>query len=130
MLKDLGQRLGAGVVAAVLVAVAAGIALVAAAFGTYAGLKTVVSPAAASALTALIFAAVAGLVTVLAPKAIAGKPKPGAHPAPAHRPVDPGLMRMAGEAGVAALGLAADLALSRRMKRQQRARDDKRHKRR
>ena len=129
MLKDLGRRLSAGLVAAVMIAVAAGITLVALSFAAYAGLKTVVSPAAASALTALIFAAVAGLIAVVAPKVIAGDPKV-ADQTFSRKPLDPALMRTAGEVGVAVLGVIADLALSRRLKRQQKAREDKRHKRR
>ena len=128
MLKDLGRRLGAGLVAAVMIAVAAGITLVAASFAAYAGLKTVVSPAAASAITALIFAVVAGLIAVVAPRVIAGKPKAGSHER-SHKPFDPALMRTAGEVGVAVLGVVADLALSHRLKRQQKAREAKHHKR-
>ena len=131
MLKDLGRRLGAGVVAAVMIAAAAAITLVALSFAAYAGLKTVASPAAASALTALIFAAVAGLTAVVAPKVIVGKPKTGSHPPqPAHKPIDPALMRTAGEVGVAVLGVVTDLALSHRLKRQQKTREAKHHKRR
>lgn len=132
MLKDLGRRLGAGLVAAVMIAVAAGITLVAAAFGAYAGLKMVVTPAAASALTALIFAVVAGLVAVLAPRAIAGKPKPQRAASHEHAlaRIDPALLRTAGEVGVALLGVVADMALSHRLKRQEKARDAKHRKRR
>ena len=130
MLKNLGRRLSAGLVAAVMAAVAAGITLVAAAFAAYAGLKMVVSPASASALTALVFAAVAGLVAVIAPKAIAGDTK-APHPAePRHKALDPAMMGAVGEVGVAVLGVVADLALSHRLKRQQKARGDKGHKRR
>ena len=131
MLKDLGRRASAGLVAAVLVAVAAGITLVAAAFAAYAGLKLVVSPAAASALTALAFAGVAGLIAVVAPKVVGGGGKTTPHPAAARgKPLDPALMRTAGEVGVAVLGVLAELAFSHRLKRQHKAREDKRHKRR
>ena len=130
MLKHLGRRLSAGLVAAVMTAVAAGVTLVAAAFAAYAGLKLVVSPAAASALTALAFAAIVGLIAVVAPKVLAGGEKTD-HPAePRHKPLDPALMKTAGEVGVAVLGMVADLALSHRLKRQQKAREDNRHKRR
>ena len=131
MLKDLGRRLGAGLVAAVMIAAAAAITLVALSFAAYAGLKTVVSPAAASALTALMFAAVAGLIAIVAPKVIAGKLKATSHAGQhARKPLDPALMKTAGEVGVAVLGVVADLALSHRLKRQQRAREHKRHNRR
>lgn len=127
MLNDLAKRLGAGLVSAVMIAVAAGITLVAAAFAAYAGFKTMVGPAAASALTALVFAAVAGLVAVLAPKVMGAKPKPHAHPA--HRPVDPETWRTISQVGAAILGLVGDIALSRRLKRQQKAKHAKSHRR-
>ena len=124
MLKDLARRLGAGLVAAIMTAVAAGIVLVAAAFATYAALKLAVSPAAASALTALTFAVVAGLIAVLAPKVIRGKPTPGRKVQ-----VDPDTMRTAAEVGIAVLGIIGDMALTRRLKRQDKARNHKRSRR-
>ena len=120
MLKDLARRLGAGVVAAVMIAVAAGIVLVAAAFAVYAAMKMVVSPAAASAVTALAFAVMAGLIAVVAPRLIRGKPAPAAKARP-----DTAALRPAAEAGVAVLGIIGDMALSRRLKRQEKARNIK-----
>ncbi len=119
MLRDLARRLGAGLVAAVATAVAAGIVLVAAAFAAYAGLKTVVSPAAASALTALAFAMIVALIAVIAPRLIRGKPEP------ARKAADSDALRGAAELGVAALSVIGDLAQSRRLKRQDRARNRK-----
>ena len=115
MLKDLVRRLTAGLVAAVMAAAAAGIVLVAAAFATYAALKLVVSPAAASALTALLFAAVVGLIAVVAPRVIRGK----STPAPSRRlSVDPNTIHTASQIGAAVLGIVSEMALSRRLKRQ------------
>ena len=130
MLKDFGRRLGAGLVTAVMTAVAAAITLVALSFAAYAGLKMVVSPAAASALTALIFAVVAGLIAVVAPKVITGKPQAGSRAMqPAPKTFDAAFMKTAGEVAVAVLGVVADLAFSHRLKRQQKAREAKHHKR-
>ena len=120
MLKDLAKRLGAGLTAAVMIAVAAGIVLVAAAFAVYAAMKLVVSPPAASAVTALVFAVVAGLIAVAAPRFVRGKPTPAQR-----TPVDPAAMRTAAEVGVAVLGILSDMALSRRLKRQEKARNTK-----
>ena len=117
MLKDLARRLGAGLVAAVLIAVATGSVLVAAAFAIYAAMKLVVSPAAASAVTALVFAVVAGLIAVIAPRVVRGKSVPSSKPHP-----DPKSLRTASEVGVALLGIVADMAQSRRLKRQEQAR--------
>ena len=125
MLKDLARRLGAGLVAAVMMAVAAGIVLVAAAFALYAAMKLLVSPAAASAVTALAFAVIAGVIAVLAPRLIKGKATPAA---PKTR-IDPDALRTASEVGVAVLGIVGDMAFSRRLKRQELARD-KKHRRR
>ncbi len=120
MLGDLARRLGAGLVAAVMIAVAAGIVLVAAAFAVYAALKLAVSPAAASALTALVFAVVTGLLALLGPRLAGAGPKR----APAtHR--DPAALRTASEVAVAVLGIVGDMALSRRLKRQEKARNTK-----
>ena len=125
MLKDLARRLSAGLVAAMMIAVAAGIFLVAAAFALYAGMKLIVSPAAASAVTALAFAVIAGLIAVLAPRLIKGRAAPTA---PKGR-LNPDTLRTASEVGVAVLGIVGDMALSRRLKRREHARD-KKHRRR
>ena len=123
MFRDLARRLGAGLVAAVMIAVAAGIILVAAAFAVYAGMKLIVSPAAASATTALVFAVLAGLIAVVAPRLIMGKPAPAQ---PTHKAsLDPATLRTASELGVAVLGVLGDMALSRRLKRQEQARKNK-----
>ena len=120
MLKDLARRLGAGLVAAVMMAVAAGVVLVAAAFAVYAGMERLVSPAAAAAVTALVFAAVAALIAFFAPRLIKGGP---ARAQPAHKPpVDPATIRTVSEIGMAVLGVLGDVALSRRRRRRAQAR--------
>ena len=125
MRKDLARRLGAGLVAAVMMAFAAGIVLVAAAFALYAAMKLVVSPAAASGVTALVFAVIAGLIAALAPRLITGKAA-----APVHKAkLDPAMLRTASELGVAILSIVGDMALSRRLKRQEQARDKKQRRR-
>lgn len=116
MLKDLARKFVAGLVAAVMIGVAAGIVLVAAAFAVYAGMKTFVSPAAASAVTALAFAAVAGLIAVVAPRVIRGK-RAALSEAPTHPAAGP-----AAQVAVVLLGIIGDMARSRRLKRQEKAR--------
>ena len=121
-LDTVGRRLTAGLVAATLIAVAGGIALVAASFGLYAGLKMVVSPAAASGLTALVFAIVAAVLAVAAPAAIRGTPP--ARPTPAARalPIDNATLRLGAEIAVTAFGLLAEMVLRRRVDKSERRR--------
>ena len=126
MLLDLARRLGAGLIAAIMIAVAAGIVLVAAAFAAYAALKTVVSPAAASALTAAAFAVVAGLIAVLAPRMITRKSATA--PVRTAR-LDPDTLRTATEISAAVLGVVGNMVLNRRAKRAEQARDQKRSRR-
>jgi hypothetical protein len=122
-LDTIGRRLTAGLVAATLIAVAGGIALVAASFGIYAGLKTLVSPAAASGLTALMFAIIAGGLAVAAPAAIRGAPpaKPAAWPTAA-LPIDNAALRLGAEIAVTVFGLLAETALRRRVDKSARKR--------
>lgn len=122
-LDTIGRRLTAGLVAAVLIAVSAGIALVAASFGLFAGLETLMSPAAASALTALAFAIIAGALAIAAPAAIRGAPaaKP-APPAPRALPIDNATLRLGAEIAVTVFGLLAELALKRRVEKTERRR--------
>ena len=114
-LDTIGRRLTAGLVAAVLIAVAGGIALVAASFGLYAGLKTLMSPAAASGLTALAFAIVAGVLAAAAPAAIRGTPPAKTAPPPRTVPIDNATLRLGAELAVTAFGLLAEMALRRRV---------------
>ena len=125
MLKDLVRRLTAGLVAAALMAVTAGVTVVAAAFGAYAGLKGLVGPAAASGLTALLFAALLGVIAVTAPALVRGRQADkAAHDV--HRRHDPATLRTASQAGTALLGLLAEFAQGRRLRRQDKARAAKR----
>ncbi|MBV8593812.1 MAG: hypothetical protein JOZ27_05895 [Caulobacteraceae bacterium] len=126
MLKDLAKRAGLGAASAVMASTAAAIALVALAFCLYALLKLVVAPAGAAGITALVFAALAGLFAFTAPK-LTKAAKPTREEVAAVRPrVDPETLRLAAEAGVAVLGAAADMALSRRLKREEKVRKSRR----
>ena len=125
MLGDLARRLGAGLVAAVMMAVAAGIALVATSFALYALFCLFASPAVASALTAGIFAAITALIAYFAPKLI----NPGAETHRRAQRPDAATMRLFAELGLAALGVVADLGLQKRWKGRQTRRDVKRSRR-
>jgi hypothetical protein len=125
MIKDSLQRLGAGLAAIILAAFAGGVAFVALAYALFALLQRYVSTAGASAITAGVFALVAAALALLVPKTaprkkelVAARPK-----------LDPATMRLATEAGVAALGLVGDIALSRRLKREEKVLKTKRRKR-
>lgn len=116
MLHDLLARLKAAVIGAVLLAAAAGVAVVAAGYGAYAGLKLVVSAPAAAGLTALIFAILAGLIGIALMQVLKPAHPPARHAAARHG-ANPVL-----EGGVALIGVLADMALARRIKREQEAR--------
>lgn len=122
MLKDVLRKAGAGAAAVILAAFAGGVAFVAAGFALFAVLERVVSIAGAAALTALAFAIVTAVIAFLAPALgprrrhlTAVKPK-----------MDADTVRLASEAGMILLGLAGDLALSHRLKREERSRGRKR----
>ena len=123
-LDALGRRVAAGLVAAVLIAVAGGVALVAAAFALYAALEIWVSPAAASALTALAFAVLAAGLAMAAPAAIRGAPtaKPVAQAPSRALPIDNAVLRLGAEIAVTVFGLLAELALKRRVEKTDRRR--------
>ncbi len=115
MIKTLMQQLGAGVAAIILAAFAGGIAFVALAFALFALLQTWVTTAGAAAITAAIFAFITAALAILVPKAapkkrdlVVARPK-----------MDPATVRLATEAGVAALAMIGDVALSRRLKREE-----------
>ena len=109
------QRLGAGAAAVILAAFAGGVTFVALAFAIFALLQRYVSTAGAAALTALVFALVCAALALLVPKVAPKKQE-----IVAVRPkLDPATMRMATEVGVAALGIVGDIALSRRLKREE-----------
>ena len=124
MFQDLARRIGIGIAAAILVGIGAGTTLVAVAFAIYAGLKPYVGAAGASGLTALAAAALTGLCAV----ALTASMKKPHRAAPAnHNPLPRGALA---EIGTLALGLLADLAAGRRAKREQKAHDAKRSRRR
>lgn len=117
MIKEMIQRLGTGAVAVILAAFAGGIAFVALAYALFAILERVVSLAGASAITAVVFAIVAAALAVFVPRTAPKKEQ-----LVAIRPrLSPDTMRLATEAGVAALGIVGDIALNRRLKREEKA---------
>ena len=109
------QRLGAGAAAVILAAFAGGMTFVALAFAIFAALERYVSTAGAAGLTALVFAIVSAGLALLIPRVA-----PKKHEIVAVRPkLDPAAVRLATEVGVAVLGIAGDVALSRRLKREE-----------
>jgi hypothetical protein len=118
MFKDILQRLGLGAVAVILAAFAGGIAFVALAYGLFALLESRLSPAAAAAITAGVFAVVAAGLAVLVPTVAPKK----ADIATLKPKLDQRTIALATEAGVAALGIMGDMMISRRLKRQDKAR--------
>ena len=115
MLKAMLQRLGASVAAVILAAFAGGITFVALAFAIFALLECYVSTAGAAGLTALVFAIVSAVLALAIPRVA-----PKKHELVAMRPkLDPAAMRLATEVGVSMLGVVGDIALSRRLKREE-----------
>ena len=125
MIKELLKRLGTGAAAVILAAVSGGITFVALAYALFALLERYVSPAGAAAITAVAFAAVTAALAVFVPKTAPKKQE-----IVAVRPrLDPATMRLATEAGVAALGLVGDFAMNQRLKREDKVLKSKRRKR-
>ncbi len=131
-IKDLLSRATATAIAAALAAVTTCAAALAVSFALYGGLKPVVADAGAAGLTALACALLAALIVSVTPGML--KPEPRRH---ASRP--PGGARaarggeggqVAAELGLAALGLVADLSLQRRLKREEKARNERKSRRR
>jgi hypothetical protein len=118
MVKDILQRVGFGAVAVILAAFAGGIAFVALAYGLFALLAGLVSSAGAAAITALVFALVAAGLAILVPKVAPKK----ADVAALKPKLDQRTLAVATEVGVAALGIVGDLLVTRRLKRQAKAR--------
>ncbi len=116
MIKDVLQKLGAGAAAIILAAFSGGIAFVALAYALFALLERW-SVAGASAITALVFAVIAAALAFLVPR-LAPKKRELAALKPK---LDQRTLATATEAGIAALGLASDFMLSRRLKRQDKA---------
>ena len=112
MLKQLLQRVTFEVVGIVALAFAAGVAVISAAYGLYALLRTSLSAAASAGLTSL---AAIILVVVLAVVLIQlAKTKPAPHDAKARR-FDPDTIQQALSVGAAITGVLADIVLQSRL---------------
>lgn len=111
-------QLAGGLVAAVMVSVAAAITLVALGYAVYAVALSWLSPAGASALTAFIFAAVTAILAILVPRLIRGQAEAAkARAQVATRRVDPLAIRSGIEIGLVVLASIADIASRRRGRR-------------
>ena len=111
-------QLAGGLVAAVMVSVAAAITLVALGYAVYAVALSWLSPAGASALTAFIFAAVTAILAILVPRLIRGQADAAkARAQVATRRLDPLAIRSVIEIGLVVLASIADIALQRRRRR-------------
>ena len=112
MLKQLLQRATFEVVAIAALAIAAGVAVISAAYGLYALLRTFLPAAASAGLTSL---AAIILVAVLAVVLIRlAKKKPALHEAKARR-FDPDTLQQALSVGAAITGILADVLLQWRL---------------
>ncbi|MBA3812250.1 MAG: hypothetical protein H0X27_11535 [Caulobacteraceae bacterium] len=106
MLKGFVARIGAGLGAALLMACAAMISLVAAAFALYAVLRLGLSAAGAAALTALAFGVLAAVLGMLTPRLLRGEER-AARPKPSLKDT----ARTAARVGAAGAGILAQLIL-------------------
>ena len=112
MLKQLLQRVTFEVVGIVALAFAAGVAVISAAYGLYALLRTSLSAAASAGLTSL---AAIILVAVLAVVLIQlAKKRPALHESKARR-FDPDAIQQAVTVGAAITGVLADVILQWRL---------------
>ncbi len=112
MLKQLLQRVTFEVVGTVALAFAAGVAVISAAYGLYALLRTSLSAAASAGLTSL---AAIILVAVLAVILIQlAKKRPAPHEPKARR-LDPDTIQQAVTVGAAITGVLADVILQWRL---------------
>ena len=125
MISQLLRRLGAGAAAVILAGFAGGITFVALAYALFAVLEHYVSAAGAAAITAVVFAVVSAGLALFVPKAAPKKEEL----AVLKPKLDPATLRLATEAGIAALGIVGDLALSRRLKREDKVQKTRRRKR-
>ena len=106
MLRGFVARIGAGMGAALMMACAAMISLVAAAFALYAVLRLGLSAAAAAGLTAAAFAVIAALLGVLTPRILKGGER-GAKAKPSLKDT----ARTAARVGAGLAGILAQLIL-------------------
>jgi hypothetical protein len=72
-IEALGANVGGSIIATVMTAVAAGIALVAAAFAIYDAVAALTSPAIAAGLTALALAIIAVITGLVGPRIVRGR---------------------------------------------------------
>ena len=114
MLKQLLQRAAFEVVGIAVMAFAVGVAVVAAAGGLYALLRTVLSAAASAGLTSLAAVVLVGIMAVVLIQV--GKGRPAARNVKARR-VDPDTIQQALAVGAALTGFLTDVVLERRQDR-------------
>ncbi len=112
MLKQLLRRITFEVVGIVALAVAAGVAVISAAYGLYALLRTSFSAAASAGLTSL---AAIILVAILAVVLIQLAKKKPTSPEARSRRIDPDTIQQAFTVGSAIIGVLADVVLQRRL---------------
>jgi predicted MFS family arabinose efflux permease len=118
MFKDLLPKVRAFLIGTVILAVASGVAVVAAAFGVYAVLiQLQLSVPISAAITAVVFAVVAAIAALVLRGVFSSKGKqPKAAPAR-----NPEAMQMGMEAGAAVIGLLTDLLASRKINQRAKA---------
>ncbi len=118
MFKDLLPKVRAFLIGTVILAVASGVAVVAAAFGVYAVLiQLQLSVPISAAITAVVFAVVAAIAALVLRGVFSSKGKqPEAAPAR-----NPEAMQMGMEAGAAVIGLLTDLLASRKINQRAKA---------
>lgn len=115
MLKDLLPKVRAFLLGSVILAVAAGVAIVAAGFGLYAGLVQLQFSVPASAgITAAVFAGIA-LVCSLLLRGVFSPAVGRNTPSKAAPARSPEAMQMGMEAGAAVIGLLTDLLAARKL---------------
>jgi membrane associated rhomboid family serine protease len=125
MLKDLIPKIRAFLIGSVILAVSAGVAVVAAGFGLYAVLiQLQLTVPEAAGVTAVVFAVVAAICSLLLRSVFS--PAGGRERPPKAGPaVSPEAMQMGMEAGAAVIGLITDLLASRRIDQRERAKRQK-----
>ena len=114
MLKQLLQRATFEVVGIVALAVAAGVAVISAAYGLYAFLRLSFSAAASAGLTSLAAIILVALLAVVLIRLAKGRPAP--HEGKGRR-LDPATIQQALSVGAVVTGALADLIVQRRLER-------------
>jgi hypothetical protein len=120
MFKDLLPKLRAFLIGTVILAVACGVAVVAAGFGLYAVLiQLQLNIPESAGITAVVFAVIAAISALLLGQVFKGKRGKPAKAAPARSPE---AMEMGMAAGSAVIGLLTDLLASRKASQRERTR--------